>query len=204
MSGFLVLVGCLALLTLIAIPSFGRANPTREIAAPTAVENVYLKLADIKGEIIADPSLKLGFLDLSGPGCSKLVVVAMRKAGGEQQEFKTNAIPGSKPGTCIYSFKQLPAGTYDFGVQEIHFRPSDGKSLDHKHKHEPDYLKLAQAYKLQKGESAYYLKYGDQFDKWVPAADGGVWLKSAHKDLVLDGKVTSLAGPVLTYTGPTL
>jgi hypothetical protein len=129
------------------------------------------------------------------------VGIEMRKAGGEQQEFKTNAMPGSKPGECVYSFKQLPLGTYDVGVQEIHFKPLDDNLPLPKDKFSAEFWSAAQRYKEQKGETAYLLKYSDKFDKWLPAAGGGIWVKSAYKELKLDGK--SSAGPVITYTGPT-
>src|ERR1700682_5190017 len=103
MSGFIVLIGVLAVVALLATPSFARAARTaagpkslsREVAAP-----IYMKYGEIKGELLpaaqADMFLKLDYLKLAGDRCKNLAVYAhklgpaaanpnvlMRKAGGE-------------------------------------------------------------------------------------------------------------------------
>jgi|GEM_PF-4414861 len=213
MSGFVVLLGVVAIAMLVfAWPGLARAGGSAAATAPQGrslgaerYAPIYIKYSDIKGEIVPDPSAKLDFLKLNGDGCSKLVVVAMRKAGGEQEEFKTNAAPGAKPGECVYSFKKLPPGDYRIGVAEVHFKPVEvsapsiaGGKLD-----KASQSKIALDYKNHKGEAAYYVKYGGSFAKWAPASEGGIWVKGGAKDLKLDGKLQSLTGPVLTYIGPT-
>jgi len=219
MSGLLVLLSFIVVATLVfAWPNIARAGgstaaaQTRSLTTERAAP-IYMKYGDLKGNIVPDPSQQLEFLKITGDGCSKLVVVAMRKAGGdpqstvgvqmrkaggEQEVFKTNALPGSKPGSCIYSLKQLPLGTYDIGVQDIHFEPapSQDKTIS------LNFSKIELAYKEKNGESKFLFKYHDQFKKWIPVADGGILLKGAHKEVTVDGK--SSAGPVLSYSGPTL
>jgi hypothetical protein len=146
MPALLVLIGCLAIVLVLALPSVARAAAaTPNAAVAPMLNSEHIKKAElnwIKGNIELSPSSKT--FKFWYPNCNDFVVT-MSKAGGKQID-ETHATPGQKPGECVYSFKAPPAGeAVLIGLREVRFKAD---------KSDPNAVKL---------------------DKWVPVHDARGW-----------------------------
>lgn len=159
MSGFLVLIGCLAVVTLIAVPTIARASGSPGKTPATvqvAAVDAYLKLDGLITFQKVDGSVNQ-YLKLSQAQCTALVVVAHK---GDNLSgpvvARGNAMPGKDPGSCVYSLK-VPAGE-DVTVEVLSWSWGSTKVAS------ADYLKISSADKLawtwNKQSTGEYVKVG--------------------------------------------
>jgi hypothetical protein len=198
MSGFLVLIGCLAVVTLIAIPSFARANAaltaaaqtsslTREVAAP-----IYISY--LKGAILPDPSLIKSGIKLDALSCQSFTVT-LRTPG--LAPLTTQGVSDGKGG-CTYDFAgKVPAGaaTWTIGVQNISLVPT-GASLTATqgiHKEDSQFNKLYVEYKNKADDGAFLKNYASEFT-FTKGAD--LSIKGESQSIKIDGKGGSVTMPV--------
>jgi len=187
MSGFLVLVGCLALVTLIAIPSFARANAALTAAAQTSsltreiAEPIYLQW--LKGSIVPDGTSIKSKIRFDALSCESLMVT-VRKAGGET--FSTPGVSDGKGG-CSYSFSnKVPAdgGAWTLGVQMLSLAPTPASlaALKTQLKEDPQFNALYLKYSQKQDNGVFLKSYADKF----------TWTKGGITDLSVKGETQSI------------
>lgn len=199
MSGFLVLIGCLAIVTLIAIPSFARANATltaasqtssltREIAAP-----IYMTW--IKGGIVPDSSLKTQF-KFDALSCADFTVT-LRKAGGTQ--FTTQGVSDGNGG-CTYSFSgKVPAdgGAWTIGVQNVDIAPTPASLnyLKTQYKEDPTFKALYAKFNQKSDNGAFFKTYASDFT-WTKGSSSDLAIKGETEPIKLNTTGASMTVPV--------